>query len=215
MPTRFHAQVLAHTVVLRQRSWRIHPVAHRLSAGRTQVWMADAPTVELAALAAGVAGENHHRHRAGWLGSRRGADQAAGHAVPDPANLRTGVGRQRAVHVATVARSTPVSTTTTTGSAGPCARRPRLRRAHHRPRQRSGTAARRADSTGAAAAARAGDRVAAASVRAPAGRGGEAPDPLDAGVPAFDFLVLGRPANTTCRISARDRSPPRCARRGS
>ena len=64
-----------------------------VSAGRTQLWMADAPTVELAALAAGVAGENHHRHRAGWLGSRRGADQAAGHAVPDPANLRTGVGR--------------------------------------------------------------------------------------------------------------------------
>ena len=67
VPTRFHAQVLAHTVVLRQRSWRIHPVAHRLSAGRTQVWMADAPTVELAALAAGVAGENDHRHRDGLV----------------------------------------------------------------------------------------------------------------------------------------------------
>lgn len=52
VPTRFHAQVLAHTVMLRQQAWRIHPAAHRLSAGRTQVWMADAPTVDLAALAA-------------------------------------------------------------------------------------------------------------------------------------------------------------------
>ena len=52
VPTRFHAQVLAHTVMVRQQAWRIHPVANRLSVGRTQVWMADAPTVELAALAA-------------------------------------------------------------------------------------------------------------------------------------------------------------------
>jgi hypothetical protein len=37
--------------MLRQQAWRIHPVAHRLSAGRTQVWMADAPTIDLAALA--------------------------------------------------------------------------------------------------------------------------------------------------------------------
>jgi hypothetical protein len=51
VPTRFHAQVLVHAVMLRQQAWRIHPVAHRLSAGRTQVWMADAPTIDLAALA--------------------------------------------------------------------------------------------------------------------------------------------------------------------
>ena len=35
VPTRFHAQVLAHTVMVRQQPWRIHPVAHRLSVGRT------------------------------------------------------------------------------------------------------------------------------------------------------------------------------------
>lgn len=50
--TRFHAQVLAHDVMIRQRAWRIHPTPRRLSAGRTQVWMADAPPVDLQALAA-------------------------------------------------------------------------------------------------------------------------------------------------------------------
>ena len=54
VPTRFHAQVLAHAVMVRQQAWRVHPVAHRLSAGRTQAWMADAPTVDLSALAAAV-----------------------------------------------------------------------------------------------------------------------------------------------------------------
>ena len=54
VPSRFHAQVLAHAVMVRQQAWRIHPVAHRLSAGRTQVWMADAPAVDLAALAAAL-----------------------------------------------------------------------------------------------------------------------------------------------------------------
>ncbi|WP_307857468.1 hypothetical protein [Mycobacterium sp. SM1] len=51
LPTRFHAQVLAHAVMTRQLAWRVHPTVQRLSAGRTQVWMADAPPVDLAALA--------------------------------------------------------------------------------------------------------------------------------------------------------------------
>jgi len=51
LPTRFHAQVLAHAVMVRQRSWRVHPAPPYLAAGRTQVWMADAPPVDLAALA--------------------------------------------------------------------------------------------------------------------------------------------------------------------
>ena len=55
MPTRFHAQVLAHTVMVRQQAWRVHPTAQRLAAGRTQVWMADAPPLDLAALTASVA----------------------------------------------------------------------------------------------------------------------------------------------------------------
>ena len=55
VPTRFHAQVLAHAVMVRQQAWRIHPAAHLLTAGRTQAWMADAPTVDLAALAAAEA----------------------------------------------------------------------------------------------------------------------------------------------------------------
>ena len=48
VPTRFHAQVLAHAVMTRQQAWRVHPTAQRLAAGRTQVWMADAPAVDLA-----------------------------------------------------------------------------------------------------------------------------------------------------------------------
>ena len=51
VPTRFHAQVLAHAVMVRQRAWRVHPAPHYLAAGRTQVWMAEAPPVDLAALA--------------------------------------------------------------------------------------------------------------------------------------------------------------------
>jgi hypothetical protein len=51
VPTRFHAQVLAHAVMTRQEAWRVHPTPQRLAAGRTQVWMADAPPVDLSALA--------------------------------------------------------------------------------------------------------------------------------------------------------------------
>jgi len=51
MPTRFHAQVLAHTVMTRQQAWRIHPTPEQLTQGRTNVWMADAPAVYLAELA--------------------------------------------------------------------------------------------------------------------------------------------------------------------
>lgn len=51
VPTRFHAQVLAHAVMLRQHAWRVHPMPRYLAAGRTQVWMADAPPVDLEGLA--------------------------------------------------------------------------------------------------------------------------------------------------------------------
>lgn len=51
LPTRFHAQVLAHAVMVRQQAWRVHPTPQRLAAGRTQVWMIDAPPVDLVALA--------------------------------------------------------------------------------------------------------------------------------------------------------------------
>ncbi|WP_313901993.1 RNA-binding protein [Mycobacterium tilburgii] len=51
LATRFHAQFLAYAVMTRQLAWRVHPIAKCLSAGRTQVWMADAPPVDLAALA--------------------------------------------------------------------------------------------------------------------------------------------------------------------
>ena len=50
VPNRFHAQILAHAVILRQQAWRVHPAAHLLTAGRTQVWMADAPDVDLSLL---------------------------------------------------------------------------------------------------------------------------------------------------------------------
>lgn len=51
LPTRFHAQVLAHAVMLRQQAWRVHPSSEQLSKGRTQVWMADAPAVPLGSVA--------------------------------------------------------------------------------------------------------------------------------------------------------------------
>jgi hypothetical protein len=51
LATRFHAQILAYAVMLRQQAWRVHPTRERLVAGRTRVWMADAPPVDLAALA--------------------------------------------------------------------------------------------------------------------------------------------------------------------
>ena len=47
MPTQFHAQVLTHAVMVRQRAWRVHPAIERLPVGRTQVWMDDAPAVDL------------------------------------------------------------------------------------------------------------------------------------------------------------------------
>jgi hypothetical protein len=51
VPTQFHAQVLAHAVMIRQRAWRVHPALERLPVGRTQVWMGDAPAVDLNDLA--------------------------------------------------------------------------------------------------------------------------------------------------------------------
>jgi hypothetical protein len=56
VPTQFHAQVLTHAVMVRQRAWRVHPAFQRLLVGRTQVWMDDAPAVDLDDLA----------HTLGW-----------------------------------------------------------------------------------------------------------------------------------------------------
>lgn len=50
VPTWFHGQVLAHAVMTRQREWRVHPAKTELTTGRTQVWMDDAPPVDLIAL---------------------------------------------------------------------------------------------------------------------------------------------------------------------
>lgn len=51
VPTQFHAQVLSHAVMVRQQAWRVHPALERLPVGRTQVWMNDAPEVDLDELA--------------------------------------------------------------------------------------------------------------------------------------------------------------------
>lgn len=51
VPTQFHAQVLARSVMIRQRGWRVHPSLSRLPVGRTQVWMDDAPAIDLDDLA--------------------------------------------------------------------------------------------------------------------------------------------------------------------
>ena len=56
LPTRFHAQVLAHAVMTRQQAWRVHPTPQRLAVGRTHVWTADAPPVDLAALSNSLSG---------------------------------------------------------------------------------------------------------------------------------------------------------------
>ena len=50
VPTWFHGQVLAYTVMTRQREWRVHPAKKQLEVGRTQVWMDDAPLPDLPAL---------------------------------------------------------------------------------------------------------------------------------------------------------------------
>lgn len=52
VPTWFHGQVLAHTVMTRQQAWRVHPAKEQLETGRTHVWMNDAPAVDLSAVAA-------------------------------------------------------------------------------------------------------------------------------------------------------------------
>ncbi len=52
VPTQFHARVLVHTVMLALHAWRVHPAPPRLRIGRTQVWMNDAPPVDLKAVAA-------------------------------------------------------------------------------------------------------------------------------------------------------------------
>ena len=52
VPTWFHGQILAHAVMTQQQAWRVHPAKEQLAIGRTQVWMNDAPPVDLAVLAA-------------------------------------------------------------------------------------------------------------------------------------------------------------------
>lgn len=47
VPTRFHAQALAHAVMLTQHAWRVRPAPTELTTGATTVWMADAPPVNL------------------------------------------------------------------------------------------------------------------------------------------------------------------------
>lgn len=51
LPTRFHAVVLAHVVMTRLQAWRVHPAPEQLATGRTQVWMNEAPTMDLQAMA--------------------------------------------------------------------------------------------------------------------------------------------------------------------
>lgn len=51
VPHRFYAEALAHHVMVRQQHWRVHPAKSHLAIGRTQVWMADAPAVDLTNLA--------------------------------------------------------------------------------------------------------------------------------------------------------------------
>jgi hypothetical protein len=62
VPTQFHAQILAHAVMIRQRAWRVHPALERLPVGRTQVWMGDAPAVDLNDLVHAL-GFDHDRTR--------------------------------------------------------------------------------------------------------------------------------------------------------
>jgi len=49
LPRRFHAQILAHAVMT-QQNWRVHPTPEQLPQGRTRVWMAEAPRVEVRVL---------------------------------------------------------------------------------------------------------------------------------------------------------------------
>lgn len=56
VPNRFHAIAVTNFVMVRQQEWRVYPAENQLDIGRTQVWMADAPAVDLDALAAKVAG---------------------------------------------------------------------------------------------------------------------------------------------------------------
>ncbi len=62
VPNRFRAVILAHQVMWRLQNWRVHPARSQLAIGRTQVWMADAPHVDLAAEA---------RRLDEWLQQRR------------------------------------------------------------------------------------------------------------------------------------------------
>lgn len=54
LPSRFHAQLVAHAMMVELANWRVHPADHILAAGRTQVWFDDAPAVEVSRLAAAL-----------------------------------------------------------------------------------------------------------------------------------------------------------------
>jgi hypothetical protein len=52
VPSRLHARVVAHAVMLTMGNWRVHPAEGMLKrAGSTTVWMDDAPPVDLNGLA--------------------------------------------------------------------------------------------------------------------------------------------------------------------
>lgn len=50
VPTRFHATLLAHELLLQLDAWRVAAPARALPAGRTQTWSRDAPTTRVAGL---------------------------------------------------------------------------------------------------------------------------------------------------------------------
>ena len=129
VPTRFHAQVLAHAVMVRQQRGESTPSRTGFRPGARKCgWPTRRPSTWQRSRR--PAGENHHRRREGWLGSRRGTDQAAGHAVQDsgePPNSRWPPTRcsryaNRRRHLGHLR------------DAASRACRPRLRRAHHRTR---------------------------------------------------------------------------------
>lgn len=51
VPTRFHATVLVHELLLKIGPWQVLPTVETLQQGRTQVWADDAPTIDLSVLA--------------------------------------------------------------------------------------------------------------------------------------------------------------------
>jgi hypothetical protein len=54
VPTRFHATVLVHELLVRVQPWRVLPLPEVVKVGRTQTWSATAPVVDLDQLAAAL-----------------------------------------------------------------------------------------------------------------------------------------------------------------